>query len=90
MSHVKRIRIPSLQQMQRWSNLVNNIKRMEEALEEPLVQLNAPDESEWDYFLSIVDQLETAVVNLSNVIEIEQVKADFTALNVSGNKRKFN
>jgi hypothetical protein len=89
MSQVKRIRIPSAQQLQRWSTLVENIKHME-SLESVLEQAGAPNEAEWDNFLTIVDQLESMVVNLTEDINAEVIRDDMSQLSICSNKRKFN
>jgi len=87
MSQAKRIRIPSAQQLQRWSVLVDNMRHME-SLESTLDQAGAPDEAEWDNFLKIVDQLESMVANLSGDINTEIVKEDMSRLSISSNSNK--
>jgi hypothetical protein len=90
MSQAKRVRIPSFQQLQRWSVLINNMSQME-SLESTLDQAGAPSEAEWDNFLKIVDQLESMVVNLSGDINTEVIKEDMSRLSigVNNNKRKY-
>ena len=89
MSQVKRIRIPSQQQLQRWGNLINNMKHME-SMQVNLDEAGAPSEAEWDNFLSVVDQLESMVVDLTNDINTETIKEDMSQLSIGlNNKRKF-
>lgn len=88
MSQVKRIRIPSAQQLQRWSNLIDNMKHME-SLEVNLEQVGAPSEAEWDNFLNVVDQLESMVVDLTYDLNTEVIKENMSQLSISSkNKRK--
>jgi hypothetical protein len=90
MSQVKRIRIPTAQQLQRWSNLITNMLHME-SLDYDLEQLGAPNEAEWDNFLSVLNQLESTVVNLSDDFNAEVLKEDMShlSINVKSNKRKL-
>ena len=89
MSQVKRIRIPSQQQLQRWGNLINNMKHME-SMQVNLDEAGAPSEAEWDNFLNVVDQLESMVVDLTNEINTEAIKEDMSQLSIGlSNKRKF-
>jgi hypothetical protein len=88
MSQVKRIRIPSQQQLQRWAILINNMKHMESM--EVTLEDGAPSEAEWDNFLNVVDQLESMVVDLTYDISAERVKEDMAQLSISNNKRKIN
>lgn len=87
MSQAKRIRVPSDQQLQRWGALINNMKHME-SLEDALEQAGAPNEEEWDYFLKVVDQLESMVVDLNYDISAEVVKENMSQLSISSNKNK--
>lgn len=88
MSQVKRIRVPSAQQLQRWINLIDNMKHME-SLEVNLEQVGAPSEAEWDNFLNVVDQLESMVVDLTYDINTEVIKENMSQLSISSkNKRK--
>ena len=88
MSQVKRIRVPSAQQLQRWINLIDNMKHME-SLEVNLEQVGAPSEAEWDNFLNVVDQLEFMVVDLTYDINTEVIKENMSQLSISSkNKRK--
>lgn len=88
MSQVKRIRIPSQQQLQRWGQLIVNMKHME-SMEITLEQAGAPSESEWDNFLRVADQLESMVVDLTDDINTEAIKEDMGKLSIGlNNKRK--
>lgn len=88
MSQSKRLRIPSAQQLQRWGNLIENIKQME-ALEGNELA-DAPSEAQWDNFLNLLDELESVVTNLTEDVNTEGIKEDVSKLSISSNnKRKF-
>ena len=77
----KRLRIPSSQQVQRWSNLITNMNH-QESIELKLELIGAPSEEQWNNFLIVLDQLETMAVDKKE----EAVKEDLSVLN---NKRKL-
>jgi hypothetical protein len=81
MSQIKRLRIPSNQQVQRWANLITDINH-QESIELKLELIGAPSEEQWDNFLIVLDQLEIMAVDKTE----EAVKKDLTFLN---NKRKL-
>lgn len=86
MSQPKRVRAPSVQQLQRWSELINNMNHME-SMEVVLENAGAPSEAEWDNFLKVVDQLESMVVDLTYDINTEVVKEEIAQLSITSKKR---
>ena len=90
MSQSKRLRIPSAQQLQRWGNLIENIKQMEALEGSELV--DAPSEAQWDNFLNLLDELEPVVTNLTEDVNTEGIKEDVSKLSLvcnGNNKRKY-
>jgi len=87
MSTNKRVRIPSMNQQQRWANQLRNYLHVE-SLEE---FLDAPSEIEWENFFRMIEALDEAKVNLTETFNVEEVKESMSELSINvDRKRKVN
>lgn len=87
MSTNKRVRVPSIDQQQRWVNQFRNYLHVE-SLEE---FIDAPSEIEWENFFRMIEALEEAKVNLHETLSLEEVKESMSELSINvDRKRKIN
>ena len=84
MSTSKRVRVPSIDQQQRWANQFRNYLHVEslEAL------IDAPSEIDWENFFRIIEALEEAKINLIQDFNVEEVKESMNELSINDRKRK--
>jgi hypothetical protein len=79
----KRQRIPSAQQVERWARAVVAVvhrEAMEVESNDAVLALVSPTTDQWDYFLGLIDDLESSKVNLGTEIASDTVNATVRAV----------
>jgi len=74
----KRQRIPSAQQVEIWARAVVAVvhrEAMEVESNDAVLALVSPTTDQWDYFLGLIDDLESSKVNLGTEIASDTVNA---------------